>query len=345
MRTFASSLYLQARRLGGFIAMLFLLTGISTIQAQNDKKATDAYLGANGLFNLGLYEQAIGSYKEFLKIYPKHPKIIHVRYGLGISYFQLKQYEKATEVLGKVAGDPKAPDVPRANLFWGQSLLMLGKPANAEGAFIAGMKALPEDSKDLALRANLQVSQLEALFQQKKWKGVVDTAKSLKGKIGNRSTRVAFQGAFALYELKLFKEAGTALASLKPSVKNTAYEQQTHFLLAESLREQKQFPLAIKEFEVAASLKGDFASEALYRLGFLQFNQRNYKVAAKNFDDFRMKYKDSVGKEKPEQFQNARIFLGRAQMELGQYKVAEKVFADLAAESKAGAKVFLWQGR
>ena len=237
MQTFAFPLHLQARRLGGLIAAMCLLAGIFTLQAQNDKKADDAYLGANALFNLRLYEQAIGSYQEFLKNNPKHPKVINVRYGMGISHFQLKQYDKAVVLLSQVAGDPKAPDVPRANLFWGQSLLMLGKPANAEGAFAAGIKALPKDTKETALRANLQVSQLEALFQQKKWKGVVDAAKSLKGKVGNRSTRVGFQGAFALYELKQFKDAGNALTSLKPSVKGTAYEQQTHFLLAESLRD------------------------------------------------------------------------------------------------------------
>ncbi len=344
MHTFYFSLLLQAQRLRVFIVVLGLLAGFTALHAQNDKKADDDYLGANGLFNLGLYEQAIGSYQEFLKNYPNHSKVINVRYGMGISHFQLKQYDKAAEELGKVVGDPKCPDKPRANLFWGQSLLMLRKPANAEGAFAAGIKALPA-SKDEALLSNLQVSQLEALFQQKKWKNVVGVAKTLKGKVGDRSTRVAFQGAFALYELKQFKEAGTALASLKPSVKNTPYEQQTHFLLAESLREQKQFPLAIREFEVAAGLKGDFATEALYRLGFLQFNQRNYKAAAKNFDDFRVKYRDSVGKEKPEQFQDALIYLGRSQMELSQYAVAEKVFSDLAGESKAGAKVFLWQCR
>jgi len=342
MQTFAFPLHLQARRLGGLIAAVCLIAGISTLRAQDDKKAGDAYLGANGLFNLGLYEQAIGSYQEFLKNYPKHPKVINVRYGMGISHFQLKQYDQAAALLSQVAGDPKTPDVPRANLFWGQSLLMLGKPANAEGAFAAGIKALPKDTKETALRANLQVSQLEALFQQKKWKGVVDAAKSLKGKVGNRSTRVGFQGAFALYELKQFKDAGNALTSLKPSVKGTPYEQQTHFLLAESLREQKQYKDAIKEFEVAAGLKGGFASEALYRLGFLQFNQRDFKAAAKHFDEFRVKFKEQV---KPQQFQNARIFLGRAQMELDQFKSAEKVFADLAAESKAGAKVYLWQGR
>ena len=58
MQTFTNSLHLQAHRLGRLIVEMCLLVGISTLQAQNDKKADDAYLGANGLFNLGLYEQA-----------------------------------------------------------------------------------------------------------------------------------------------------------------------------------------------------------------------------------------------------------------------------------------------
>ncbi len=342
MQIYDSSIRPQVRVLGSLIVSLCLLVGFSSLQAQGDKKADEDYLSANRLFNLGLFHQAIDSYQKFLRNYPKHPKVINVRYGMGISHFQLKQYDKAAKLLCTVSGDPKCPDVPRANLFWGQSLLMLGKPANAEGAFGSGIKALPKTSKEPALQANLQVSQLEALFQQKKWKDVVLAAKSLKGKVGNRSTRVDFQGAYSLYKLKRFKEAGTLLANLKPSVKNTAYEQQTHFLLAESLREQKQIPLAIKEFEVTAALNGDFASEALYRLGFLQFNQRNYKAAVKHFDAFRVRFRGQV---KLQQFQDAHIYLGRAQMELNQYKLAEKVFADLAAEPKNNAKVFLWQGR
>ena len=97
MQAFAFPLHLQARRLGGLIAGLCLLAGFFSIQAQNDKKADDAYLGANALFNLGLYEQAIGAYGAFLRKYPSHPKVINVQYGVGISHFQLKQYNKVMQ--------------------------------------------------------------------------------------------------------------------------------------------------------------------------------------------------------------------------------------------------------
>lgn len=345
MQTFASSLHPQARRLGNLLVIGCLLAGISIAQAQANKPADDARLGANRLFQLGLYEQAIKSYAAFLKKWPADPKAIDVQYGMGAGHFHLKQYQLAEAVMGKVVGNPKCPDKPRANFIWGQSLLMLKKPANAEGAFDTAIKALPapKTPADKALLANLKEMRLEALYQQQKWKDVAAAAAALKqGKGGNRSTRVAFQGAFALYQLKKYPESGAAFTDLRPSVKGTRLQQQTHFLLGECLRQQGKFPEAIQEYGVAAGLKGGDAPEALFRMGILEFNLKNFKAAAQHFDGFRVEFKDQVS---PEQFQRGRIFLGRAQVELKQFKQAEKVFADLAAEPKASAQVFLWQGR
>ena len=333
------------RWLGSLLVVACLCAGFPTAQAQADPLADDAYLKANRLFNLGLFEQAIMAYRNYLKKFPTHSKRVSGQYGMGISHFKLKQYDRSVAVLGKVVGNRNCPDVPRANLFWGQSLLMTKKPGNAEGAFDTGIQALPKPVKtpeDLALLANLKEMRLEALYQQKKWKDVVAATAALKGKGGNRSTRVDFQGAFALFQLKQYPESGAAFTALKPGVKGTQLQQQTHFLLGECLRQQNKIPEAIVEFEVAAGLLGADASAALYRVGMLQFSRENFKAAAKHFDEFRMKFK---GRVKPGQYQEAQIFLGRAQVELRQFKQAEKLFADLATDPKAGAKVFLEQGR
>lgn len=163
-----------------------LLAGVSTAQAQANKQADDARLGANGLFALGLYVQAIGAYTTFLKKWPNDPNAVKVQYGLGASHFHLKQYDKAEAVMSKVVGNPKCPDKPRSNFILGQSLLMLRKPANAEGTFDTGIKALPapKTPQDVALLANLKEMRLEALFQQQKWKDVVAATAALKGKGG-----------------------------------------------------------------------------------------------------------------------------------------------------------------
>ena len=329
------------RKLGSLFLVCALLAGAGTAQA--DKQADDARLAANGLFKLTLYAQAIKEYEAFLKKWPNDPHAVKVQYGLGAAHFNLKQYDKAEAVMGKVVGNPKCPDVPRANFIWGQSLLMIKKPANAEGAFDAALKALaPKTPADRALQTSLQTMRLESLYAQQKWKDVVSAAKALKGKAGNRAVRVAFQGAFAMYNLEQFAEASTEFTSLKAGVKGTALAQQTHFLLGECLRKQNKQDAAIAEFLVAANLKGNDAPQALFRAAFLQFQLKKFGDAEKNFEDFRVKFRGQVG---PELFNDARIFLGRCQMELKQFNRAEKVFADLAKEPKAPAKVFLWQGR
>ena len=79
MQNYDFSLQPRLGWLGSLVASLCLLVGSPSLQAQGNKKAYDDYLRANRLFNLGLFHQAIDSYREFLRIYPKHPKVINVR--------------------------------------------------------------------------------------------------------------------------------------------------------------------------------------------------------------------------------------------------------------------------
>ena len=341
MQTSTSSIFASAKRaLGLLTAVMFTAVFVT---GQDDKRGDDAYNAAANLFNIGLYQQAVPAYLEYLKNHPQHNKAVDARYGLGISYYNLKQFDNASKELSQVAGNPNAPDVPRAHLLHGQCLLMLNKSADAEKAFDAGLKAVKDPAANGAVISQLKVSQLEARFQQKKWQDVINSVKELKGKAGGWNTRVAFQGAFALYNLKKYDEVARDLGALKKDVKGTPYEQQTHFLLAEALREQQQFKEAVAEFAVAAALPGGFAADALYRQAFLEFNNlQDFKSASQHFDAYRVKHKDKVPAER---FLEARIYLGRSFMELKDFNNAEKVFADLAGEPGATSWVYVWQGR
>ena len=110
-------------------------------------------------------------------------------------------------------------------------------------------------------------------------KAVASAADELKLPEGESQVRVAFQGALARYELGELQEAVPRLQKIKGAVKGTAYEQQTHFLLAESLRELGQTKEALPEYEAVARLPGGFASEALYRAGFVQFQADDFEKA------------------------------------------------------------------
>ena len=327
-------------------SLIFLLTGLLMAPegvAQNAKKEAEAetqYLSANELFNRGDYARAIAAYEGFLKQFPEHPKTANVRYGLGLCYYQTRKYQEAATLLGELAKQPNAPDAARLNLFRGQALLMLKQYAVAEEAFGAGIKALPANA-DKVLQQNLAISKLDALFHQQKWKALAPAADELELPEGKSQVRAAFQGALARYELGELQEAVPRLQKLKGVVKGTNYEQQTHFLLAESLRELGQTEEALPEYEAAARLQGGFASEALYRAGFVQFQDDDFEKAIVTFESFMTQY---GGKGDPERERRVQVLLGRAQLEQKKYAKAEQVFEALV-NGKDGAEAHLWQGR
>ena len=267
-------------------------------------------------------------------------KAANVRYGLGLCYFQTRKYQEAAMLLGELAKQPKAPDAARLNLFRGQALLMLKQYADAEAAFGAGIKALPANA-DKALEQNLAISKLDALFHQQKWKALAPAADELVLPDGKSQVRVAFQGALARYELGELQEAVPRLQKLKGVVKGTDYEQQTHFLLAESLRELGQAKEALPEYQAAARLQGGFASEALYRAGVVQFQADDFEKAIASFESFMTQY---GGKGDPVRERRVQVFLGRSHLEQKGYAKAEQVFEPLV-NGEDGAEVALWQGR
>jgi tol-pal system protein YbgF len=79
------------------------------------------YDAALGLFRSGKYKEAQGAFETFIAMYPKAALLPNATYWLGSSLYQLKQFDKAAEVYGKVPAtwpnDPKAPDalLARAN--------------------------------------------------------------------------------------------------------------------------------------------------------------------------------------------------------------------------------------
>lgn len=79
------------------------------------------YDAALGLFRGGKYKEAQGAFETFIAMYPKAALLPNATYWLGSSLYQLKQFDKAAEVFGKVAAnwpnDPKVPDalLARAN--------------------------------------------------------------------------------------------------------------------------------------------------------------------------------------------------------------------------------------
>ncbi|SVC82176.1 uncharacterized protein METZ01_LOCUS335030, partial [marine metagenome] len=291
------------------------------------------FLKARDFYDKGNFPLAVREYKKFLKIAPKHPRVPDSKWGLGLAFIQLKQWAAAEGLMGELAAGKTAPDLPGAYYYWGQSLLMLRKPANAEAAFLAGLK-LNAAERQAGFRSGL----LEARFQQKKWKAVRELVAALQAK-QRVDDRVLFQSGYASYMLRDFKSAAKELGALKLRVGAAPFAQQTRFFLAESLRELGQSKEAILEYAAARKLPGEYAGDALYREGFLNFQIKNYKEAAVLFGQFRNLYKQHL------LWGTSGLSLGQAHLEDRQFKEADIVFTALAKERGANAGVALWHSR
>ncbi len=91
-----------------------------------------AYEAALGQFREGKYEDAIASFKGFLKTYPAGTLAANAQYWIGYAYYALKDYKAALAHQQKlVATYPASPKVPDALLNIATSQIALDDMAGA----------------------------------------------------------------------------------------------------------------------------------------------------------------------------------------------------------------------
>ncbi|MHB1353591.1 MAG: tol-pal system protein YbgF [Thiobacillus sp.] len=91
-----------------------------------------AYEAALGQFRQAKYEDAIASFKGFLKTYPASTLAANAQYWIGYAYYALKDYKAALAQQQKlVAAYPASPKVPDALLNMATSQIALDDMAGA----------------------------------------------------------------------------------------------------------------------------------------------------------------------------------------------------------------------
>ena len=348
------------------IALLTLVSLLTSgwVWSQSNDPALDSYYAANALYNKNLYELAIDEYRAFIAKYPRHEKILHAKFGLAFALYNLGRYKEAEPYFAELSREQDAPKKEQIYNFWGQCLLILGRPADAEAAFLwsvnrgkerlfldlPGMGGQYQEAPELS-STNIQdldpleramVGLIEALFQQSKWQDVINYSAEFIKLVpeSEHIARVRFQSAFAKYELKQYAEAAETLEDIKLYHKQSPFYEHSLFLLAECQREMGNLDLAAKNHTIVArEVKGSFASNSLFRLGFIRFTQKAYTQAITDFEDLRILYPSS------EYFNDAGIYLGRSYLEAGEYVKAQEVFGGLTSVKEVAAESTLWLAR
>ena len=331
---------------------------INTVNASDDK-ALDEYYAATGLYNERMYDLAANEYKSFIAKYPNHKKILDAKLGLALSLYELKKFNDAQIIFSELANQRACPHKEQVHNLLGQCFLIAGKPHQAELAFrwsvnrgkekffmeLPGVGKATEESPGIQVPTDLEPLErsyagiVESLYRQGKWEEVIKYANELE-KIaanGQFTSRSKFLAALSGYKLKKYKQTAENLQSLIKNDPNFPYKEQAYFLLADCQKNLGEINNAIQNNEIVArNLKGKMAPEALFRMGYLKFMNKEYISAAKDFDELRQKYQNNKNVEK------ASIYLGRSYLELKQYKKAQAVFGELVDKGSLRAEATLW---
>lgn len=115
------------------------MVAFSQARDLNDKQLNTA----NGLLNRKLYKLAVPEYETFLKNSSDAEKVVQARYGLGVCYYRLGQYEDAADMLEMPAVTPTFEFAGDAELLRGHSFVVLGRFKEAGDRFAVLIEKFP----------------------------------------------------------------------------------------------------------------------------------------------------------------------------------------------------------
>ena len=117
----------------------------SALAQKKPDPALELYFAANAAYNRKLYPIAAGNYQKFLATYASHEKAQLARYGLGLSQFALKQYDRAVNEFRTLLEAKQLEakiERGRLTLLHAQCLLYSGKQDEAQARLIAAASNL-----------------------------------------------------------------------------------------------------------------------------------------------------------------------------------------------------------
>ena len=338
--------------------LLFACYAVFTARQLRAAQHGDEYFAANSLFNKKMYKLAVEEYKNFMLKNPQHPKFLSAKLGLALSYFELRNFREAGAIFKELADDAAAPKQDQIHNLLGQCYLIHGKPDKAELAFrwsvnhgkekyfleLPGVGHSTSQTPSISMPTDTEPLErslaglTEALYQQQKWKETIKAAADLRKLVPNGAytPRTMFLGALAHYKLKQYKNAAKILQKLVTDA-NFPYRENAYFLLGDCQQQLGKIDNAIKNMDIVArQLKGKLAPEAVFRLGYIKFMQKEYHAAINDFSDLRALY--SGNKLAP----RAGVYLGRCYLELKLYRKAQAVFGSLTDRGTVRAEATLW---
>ncbi len=320
------------------LAMLCLAV-VASAQEKRDP-ALDKYYIANSLCSRRFYKLAVAEYKEFLTKYPKHAKVPKAKWGLAISLYNLGNSKEAEPLFKGLAASKEIPDQEMLHNLWGSCLLEQKSFPEAEKAFTWSIKNAKDPAS--ARTANARVGLIEALYLQNKWADVINVSDEML-KAAPKSPhlpKIRYEGAVARAKLKQYAPAVKVFQEIVEGSKDVALVHRAIFQQAECKRQTDKLAEATDLYETAAKTKkGIYSEYAHYNLGLVLFLQKKYVDAITELTGFQKAY------AKTKLHWEAKLYIGRAHLELRDYKKAQSVLKQLTNQGPVAAAATLWLAR
>ena len=130
------------------LAVLLAAVAGSSLSAQEpdtDPVATRKYSVALGFQKKKLYDQAAGRWQQFIKAYPKHPRLATAYHHLGVCQIQQQKFAEATANFQHILKTfPKFPSLDSAQFNLGLALYNTALAADKPEAFKPAIAAFAE---------------------------------------------------------------------------------------------------------------------------------------------------------------------------------------------------------
>jgi len=331
----------------GSLVLAVALAFVPVAARAQEDPALEQYYVANTAYNRNLYPVAIPQYEGFLAKHPNHAKADMARRGLGLSYYAMKQYDKAQQQFATLLAKPDlAAEIERERItmLQGQCMLNSGKGEEARNLFIQNWEKLADPKFKAAALATI----CDVAFGQSQWDKVIEWTEKLLANAPdpNQTGRGLYQRGFAYYKTTKLAEAAATLEKVAATQADAGWKTRAAYLQGECLSTLGQPEKAEPAF--AAALPGMTGVEALecqYRLGVARFILKKYEPAAADFAAYLKDVKpDAQGKPSP-LVAEAKLYIARCLFER-QDPGAEGQFGQLAAGNDlVAAKANLWWAR
>ena len=330
--------------------LLLALAGlfpVSNVPAADDP-VLEKYFVANAAYNRKLYPVAVSQYREFLQHNGNHAKADLARRGLALSLYALKQYDKAMPEFAALLAKPsldKSINRERLIMLQSQCMLSSGKHEEARKLFIEQLRNLRQPTfRHAAMAAISDVS-----FARSEWDMVVQwTAKLVASKpSADQAARAYYQQGFAYYRLDKPKEAVSPLSKVAALDAQPGWKTRAAYLQGECHTLLKEIEKAEPAFAAALpGMPGKDGDECQYRLAITRFLLGKHEPAQADFQAYLKRAKPGEDGKPAPYVQDARYYVARCHLELGDFNQADRHFSPIArGEGKFAAKANLWWAR